>query len=104
MIITSTTVTRLIFSNDEKKKGKCNVTKKQLVGYVPEPLTKILYSMMKECHILSMKAIITGKKQRAPEDTWGPGGGIELACIYHIYAARTHKTCISENLENEEKN
>ena len=32
-----------------------------------------------------MKAIITREKQRASEGTWCPGGGIELACLYHIF-------------------
>ena len=32
----------------KKKKTKRNGTKEQLVGHMPEPLAKILYSMMKE--------------------------------------------------------
>ena len=68
----------------KKKKTKRNGTKEQLVRHVPEPLAKILYSMMKEWHNLSMKAIITREKQRVSECTWGPGDGIELACLYNI--------------------
>ena len=64
--------------------------------------------MMKEwpIRILSVKAIITRDKQRAREGTWVPGGGIELLCIYHIYAAKTHKKYIREKLKkkNKEKN
>ena len=45
----------------------------------------------------------TGEKRHVPEGTWVPGGGIELPCIYHIYAAKAHKKYICEKLENEKK-
>ena len=72
------------------KEGKQDKQKERIVGHVPEPLAKILYPMMKKWQILSMKAVITGEKRRAPEGTWGPGGGVELPCIYYVYAAKIH--------------
>ena len=94
----------VLFPIDEKKMKKRNVIKVQLVGHVAEPLAKILYPMMKKWCILSMRAIITGEKRRAPGGTWVPGGGTELPCLHHIYAAKAHKRYARENLENEEKN
>ena len=95
---------KVMFRDDEKKKKKCIVTKEQLAGHVSEPLTKILYPMIKEWRILSVKAIITGGKRRESEGTWVLASGIELSCIHHIYAAKTHKNLIRKKLGNEEKN
>ena len=78
--------------------------KKKLVGHVPEALAKILYPMMNEWRILWMKAVITGEKRRAPEGTWVPGGGIELPCIYYIYAAKIHKNYIRNKIKEAQKN
>ena len=85
------------------KEGKQDKQKERIVGHVPEPLAKILYPMMKKWQILSMKAVITGEKRRAPEGTWVPGGGVELPCIYYVYAAKIHKKNIRKNIEKEEK-
>ena len=43
------------------------------------------------------------KEKSACEDTWVPGGGIELPCIYYVYVPKTHNKFIREKLENEEK-
>ena len=46
---------------------------------------------------------MTGEKQRAPEGTWVPGGGIELPCIYHIYEAKTLKNTSVKNQKTKKK-
>lgn len=65
----SSNAIKVLFRNDEKKKNELNITKEQLVGHVPETfflperLAKILYPIMKEWRILSMKTINTGEKR-----------------------------------------
>lgn len=96
----SSNAIKFLFLDDEKKRNKCNVTRKQLVGHLPESLAKILYPMMKEWCILSIKAIITVQCRRAPESTWVP----RVTCNYPVYIylwAKTHKKYIHEKIENE---
>ena len=66
----SSNAIKILFRNDEKKNNELNITMEQLVGHVPETfflperLAKILYPIMKEWRILSMKTINTGEKRR----------------------------------------
>lgn len=66
----SSNAIKILFRNDEKKKNELNITMEQLVGrvpetfFLPERLAKILYPIMKEWRILSMKTINTGEKRR----------------------------------------
>ena len=78
-------------TNAIKVESNAGKKEKQLVGHVPEPLAKILHPLMKDWRILWMKAVIDGVHRRAPEDTWIPGGGIELPCTYFLYGAKIHK-------------
>ena len=48
-----------------------------------------------------MKAIITRDVQRARKGTCVRGGGIELPCIYYIYAAKTYKKYMREKLKKQ---
>ena len=50
-----------------------------------------------------MKAVITGEKRRASEGTWISGGGMELPCIYHIYAPKTPKNTSVKNYKTKKK-
>ena len=77
--------------------------KEVIVGHVPEPLAKVLYTMMKKWTILSLNAKIDGEKRQAPEGTWVPGGGIKIPCTYLIFAAKINKHKIRKIIKKEEK-
>ena len=98
----SSNAIKVPFRDYEMKKNKRNIPKVSSQD-LPEHLVKILYPVMKAWRILSMKTFITGEKRRPPENTWVAGGEIIPLCLYHIYAARTHKIYIREKLETVEK-
>ena len=79
----------------------------KIVGHIPEPLAKILYSLMKSRKIYEITCIITGQSKKVPEGTWVLGGGIELPCRYFLYGPKIRKRevrkCIKDKYEINER-
>ena len=67
----------------------------KIVGHIPEPLAKILYTLMKSCKVYEITCTITGQ--------WVLGGGIELPCRYFLYGPKIRKRevrkCIKDKYE-----
>lgn len=56
------------------------------VGHVQDLLVKVLKSMMRSGEITLINAVGTSTPRNVPKSTWLFGGGIEIPCIYQIYA------------------
>ena len=94
-----------IYSNNAIAVKEKNSNK--IVGHIPEPLAKILYSLMKSRKIYEITCIITGQSKKVPEGTWVLGGGIELPCRYFLYGPKIRKRevrkCIKDKYEINER-
>ena len=63
-----------------------------MIGQVPEALESKLFTLMQEWIIYKVSTTISGKKHKSTEETWVPGGGIEIPCKYFLYGPVIHKT------------
>ena len=79
----------------------------KIVGHIPEPLSKILYSLMKSWKVYEITCTITGQSKKAPEGTWVLGGRIEFPCRYFLYGPKIRKRevrkCIKDKYEINER-
>ena len=73
------------------------------VGHVPDPLARVLASMLDGGEIERLKRIITGVARSAPEGVWVPGGGIELPCEYVLYGAQKDRDNVRQTLRELQK-
>ena len=79
----------------------------KIVGHIPEPLSKILYPLMKSWKVYEITCTITGPSKKAPEGTWVLGGRIQVPCRYFLYGPKIRKRevrkCIKDKYEINER-
>ena len=67
-----------------------------MVGYIAEPLAKILFPLMKCWEILEIKIEISGVIRAAPEGIWVLGGGIEIPATFYVHVRKVIKNADAE--------
>lgn len=50
-----------------------------------------------------MIARIDGKRRGAPEESWVPGGGTEIPCIFFLYGVKLRKSSVRDKIKQYEK-
>ena len=78
-----------------KDKNKGNI-----VGHIPESLTKVLYPLSKTWKVYEISCKIKGQSRKAPEGTWVLGGGPEHPCCYSLYGPKIRKREVRDVLKN----
>ena len=64
-----------------------------MVGYIAEPLAKILFPLMKCWEVLEIKIEMSGVIRAAPEGTWVLGGGI---VTFYVHVRKVIKNADAE--------
>ena len=73
-----------------------------MVGYISEPLARILFPLMKCWKISEIIVEMSGEKRVAPEGTWVLWGGIEIPAKFYVYGAKTHKFHVRKVIKNKD--
>ena len=74
-----------------------------MFGHILEPLTEILFPLMKCWKIIEIKVEMSWEKRAAPDENWVLEGGIEIPATFYVYGARIHKLHVRKML-NKGKN
>ena len=80
--------------SDNKPRDNTIVIKSRndnIVGHVPETLSKKLFNFMTSQQIEIMDSKVTGDPRPAPEGKWVNSDGIEMPCKYKLFGPKNVK-------------